>query len=241
MLDAVELPIGDYQNLRIAVLDEDIDFTYVEETGGTEKKQLKIPSDELKLGAFTVGDSSTQTFVIEFGLIQALTYNPGPDRYILKPRGIRIVRLEDASSISGIVDLSAIHLLDGCSDKTDASIGNTAYLYENHGLDTSLLGDIFIREDGGEEPEFDPDVASNVVAPLSSTNIDGTTGEFLFSYLNSGNYTLAISCKANADDPIIYNEIEVPSPSAQLIELSLKKETDLDCRFPNPEACTETE
>jgi hypothetical protein len=104
VLDSVELPVGDYQNLRIVI--QDNEDTYVEESGSSIHKELKVPSGELKLGGFSVSDISSQTFVIEFGLRQAMTYNPGPDRYILKPTGVRIVRLEDAASISGTVDLS---------------------------------------------------------------------------------------------------------------------------------------
>lgn len=239
VLDSVILPVGDYQNLRIVVLDENLSDTYVNEVGGSESKPLKVPSSELKLGSFTVGNSSTQSFVVEFGLNQAMTYNPGPDRYILKPRGVRIVRLENAASISGTVDLTALHLLEGCSDKADISVGNVAYLYSGHDLDESLLGDVFIREDDSEElVEFDENVAANIIQPNVSVPIDGATGEYLFSYLNPGDYTLAISCQSAVDDPVIYDEIVIPSASGQVIEVSLASEAALSCDFPDPETCS---
>ena len=234
VLDSVMLPVGEYQNMRLVILDEDINNSYVDDNDG--RKNIKVPSDQLKLGAFTVGGQSSQTFVVEFGLRQAMTYNPGPDRYILKPRGVRVVRLENASSVAGTVDLAAIHILDGCSDKVDVSVGNVAYLYAGHNLDTSLLGDVFIREDDDQDdPEVDEDVAANIIAPAVATAIDDNgdgTGGFLFSYLDTGDYTLAISCKAENDDPVIYDGISIPLPDAQLIELALASEVDLQCDFP---------
>lgn len=238
VLDSVMLPVGDYQNLRIQVLDNDIDKTYVWEDGGLAAKELKVPSGELKLGSFTVSSDSTQTFVVEFALNQAMTYNPGRDRYILKPRGIRVVRLVDAAHISGVVDLTSLHAREGCSEKLDTSIGNVAYLYAGHDLETNLLGDVFVREDGSEEfQEFDGDVPANIIAPITSAPIDGMTGEYLFSYLQPGSYSLAISCQAELDDPVIYDQVVIPSPANQLIEVDLEAETQLECNFPDPASC----
>lgn len=237
VLDLVELPVGEYQNLRIEVVDEDVNASYVDENGGA-RKLIKVPSGELKLGAFTVGDLSSQTFVIEFGLRQAMTYNPGPERYILKPRGVRIVRLADASSISGQVNLADIHLDAACSAKPDQTIGNVAYLYAGHDLDADLLGDVFVRTDEDvQNPEIDPTVPANIIAPLVATTIDGVTGNYLFSYLNAGDYTVAISCLAADDDPVNYDEIVIPAPSNALIEVSLPVETNVDCDFPNTLGC----
>ncbi len=247
VLDSVKLPVGDYQNLRVVVLDEDIEDTYVDEVGGSESKALKIPSNELKLGGFSVGNTSSQTFVVEFGLRQAMTYNPGPDRYILKPRGVRIVRLEDASTISGNVDISTA----SCTPSADTSLSHVAYLYEGHDLDAASLADVFVREsdltdfDGVpvDGTDFDGSVPDNVIAPHVATSID-ENGDYLFSYLNAGNYTVAISCNAVADSSIIYDEITVPSPAGQIVELVLEKETDIECDFveglePYDESCTE--
>lgn len=246
VLDSVTLPVGDYQNLRIVVLDEDTDLTYVVEKDDIERKQLKVPSNELKLGSFTVSNESTQTFVVEFALNQAMTYNPkngngGKDRYILKPRGIRVVKLADASDIEGTVDLANIHLRAPCDTKEDQTIGNVVYLYEGHGLDSTLLGDLFVREGGSAEfQEFDGNVPANIIQPVASATVDTEEvyGKYLFSYLQPGNYTLAISCVAQNDDPVIYNGSAIPAPAAQIIELELGSETSLECNFPDEEQCT---
>jgi len=220
VLDSVTLPVGEYQNLIIEVLDDQSTETYVQETVEGVHKELMVPSNELKLGRFTVSATSSQTFVVEFGLRHAMTHNPGPDRYILKPRGVRIVRLADASNISGTVDVSTV----SCVPSDDTSISHVAYLYEDHGLDAELLGDVFDRE-------IDTDVPENIIAPAVATSIDGVTGYYLFPYLNDGDYTVAISCNAIEDNAADYDEITIPSPAGHLVELTLATETNMTCDF----------
>jgi len=234
VLDSVALPVGDYQNLIIEVLDDsENNDTYVQEIGSEEHKNLKVPSKTLKLGGFTVSATSSQTFVVEFGLRHAMTYNPGPDRYILKPRGVRIVRLADASNISGNVELTS-----SCDPSDDTSLSHVAYLYEGHELNAELLGDVFVREsdlDVAEQSfagtDFDENVPENIIAPVVATSVDGETGEYLFSYLNDGDYTIAISCNAPEDNSVIYDEITIPSPAPHLVELTLATETNMACDF----------
>jgi hypothetical protein len=243
VLDSVELPVGDYQNLRIVIVNDA--GTFVQEKGSAFTNELKVPSGELKLGGFTVSPTSSQTFVVEFGLRQAMTSNPrknSPDRYILKPRGVRIVRLEDAANISGTVDLSTA----SCLATDDTSLSHTAYLYAGHDLDAALLGDVFVREadldasevneastdvDAEAPPAFDANVADNIIAPLVATSINADNGEYLFSYLNAGNYTVAISCNASEDDPTLYNGITVPSPAGLIVELTVAKNEGMTCNF----------
>jgi len=241
VLDSVKLPVGDYQNLRIVILNDD--ETYVQETDNDTRNELKVPSGELKLGGFSVSATSSQTFVVEFGLRQAMTYNPGPKRYILKPTGVRIVRLENASNISGTVDLSTA----SCLPTDDTSLSHVAYLYEGHDLDAELLGDVFVREADIDETQgnvagtdFDADVADNITAPVVATSID-ENGYYLFSYLNDGDYTVAISCNAPADDPTLYNGITVPSPTGLVVELAIATNESITCDFTegfNVEACS---
>ncbi len=237
VIDSVDLPVGDYKNIRIAILDEDVNLSYVEEDTTGLIKPIKVPSNELKLGGFTVGDFSTQTFVVEFGLRQSLVYNPGPpgkDRYILKPRGVRVVDLEDASTLMGSVDLAAMHTFPPCDAKPDSQVGNMAYLYAGHGLDPNLLGDEFVREaDAAPGEDFDPNVPDDVIAPVVSVEVEGgDVNGYLFSYLYSGDYTLALSCVAENDDPVTYDSIVIPAPSTELVEISLGIEENQTCDFP---------
>jgi len=113
VLDDVQLPVGDYANMLIDVIDEGIENSYV--TDATGVKPLKVPSQTLKLGGFTITPNSKQSMVVEFGLQQSMTYNPGPDRYILKPR--------EALGSGGTA--------------------GKIYLYEGHSLNVTKLADNF--------------------------------------------------------------------------------------------------
>ncbi len=230
VLDSVELPVGSYRDLRLEILDEDVNYSYVEEMAGGPLKPIKVPSGELKLGGFDVEPRSTQTFVIEFGLRQSLTYNPGPDRYILKPRGVRIVGLERATTVAGTVDLTALHLQEGC-DAVDPGTGDAVYLYPGVGLDAAALAD-----------DFDADIARDAdgrIAPLASAML-GSDGSFTFAYLEPGAYTVAATCTAAADDPDrLDDRIVVPQPSNQIAEATLERGERAQCTLGNAEpSCT---
>ena len=233
VLDSVVLPVGRYSDLRLDVVDEDLNASFVEESAGSALKTLKVPSGELKLGGFEVSPLATQTFVVEFGLRQSMTYNPGPDRYLLKPRGVRVVRLEEAAGIEGRVDLSALHERAPCDEKADPAVGNVVYLYAGHGLDAAALAD-----------DFDAGLAGSAgdgrLAPLASATL-GEDGRFVLSWLEPGDYTLAASCRAEGDDADALDGLAVPLPTDQRVELALERGVRGSCALGGPApACTTT-
>ena len=224
VLDDIQLPVGEYSNMLLEVIDEDIDKSYV--TDATGVKTLKVPSQILKLGAFTITPNSKQSMVVEFGLQQSMTYNPGPDRYILKPRGVRIVSVDEAANVSGTIDHGLLQAFEQC-DPTD--LGGTSgklYIYEGHGLDATALAD-----------NYDPAVAAdatNKVAPIASSSLDAEI--YVLSYLEPGNYTLSVSCHAEVDDADGLDNIVVPNPANQLTEISLSEGNSLVCSIPLDES-----
>ena len=222
IVDGLMLEPGSYQNLRLRVLDGDISLTYVMEAGGAIKP-LKVPSSELKLGGFDVAIGLAQAFVIEFDLGKATTYNPGPDRYILKPRGVRIVDVEQAALIAGIVD-AALFDAGACATKVDPTVGNVVYLYAGHGLPTDALGDHF-------DPLVDSAAAAQLVEPFASETV-AADGSYLFSYLPSGPYTLAFACDAANDDSEVDDGIVIPDPVDQWTELTIQPGEQRPCDFP---------
>ena len=224
VLDSVVLPVGNYTDLRIGILDEDTNLTYVEEIEGSAVKELKVPSDEIKLGAFTVDERSTQTFIVEFDLRQAMTYNPSPDRYILKPRGVRIVSLISSAQILGHVDTLDLSADTLCSEKLDINVGNMMYLYAGHNLDANLLTDVF-------DPEIADSAPEGAISPYAVTSVD-TLGDFQISFITPGNYTLAYSCLAESDASDTYDNIILPAPASEIVELTLGDGEDAFCGFP---------
>jgi hypothetical protein len=228
IIEGLELEAGEYDQLRLSVIDENTGFSWVEEIeGGTARKELKVPSDGLKLGGFTVETGGVQVFVLEFDLRKAMTYNPGnKDRYILKPRGVRVVEVEAAASISGVVDtaLFSDDTTTTCSAKLDPTDGNVIYLYQGHDLDPANLADNF-------DSELDGDAPDTAIAPYTSQGVeaDGSYGIF---YLPAGDYTLAFSCDAEYDDPDLLDGIVIPSPATEIVELSLGVGEPKTCDLP---------
>ncbi|MBW2295752.1 MAG: DUF4382 domain-containing protein [Deltaproteobacteria bacterium] len=214
-----ELEIGDYQNIRLEILDENTDDSYVLEIGDAERKLLKVPSDQLKLGGFEVESGGAQFFVIEFNLPRSMTYNPGPDRYILKPRGVRVVDVEAAAEVRGV---ALGDLLDDCDD-ADEGHANRVYLYKGHGLDATLLGDAF-------DPDIDDTVPAGTIEPYASEDLDEFNA-YEIGFVNAGNYTLAFSCNAAPDDADFFDDIPIPAPENQLTEITLEAGDEQVCDF----------
>ena len=222
----VELDVGDFQNLRLEIIDEDIELTYVkelEEFGGAIRP-LKVPSGELKLGRFEVEDSGEQTFILEFGLRKAMTYNPGPDRYILKPRGVRVVEVARGTSIEGMVEANLFNGAPPCREKTDPFDGNVMYLYQGTDLDPANFADDF-------DPELDLVAAAASYLEPFATETVADDGSYLFSYLPAGNYTLAFSCDATEDRPNSDDDIIIPSPEGELVEVVMSPGERWACDF----------
>ncbi|WP_096086458.1 DUF4382 domain-containing protein [Agaribacterium haliotis] len=222
VLDDVELPIGQYQSLIVNVLAHDIEQSYVLETDSNTPLELKVPSGELKLGAFNVDERSTQTLIVEFDLNQAMTYNPSPERYILKPRGVRIVGLEQAATLVGDVDLIALHQVEACSDKAELELGNAVYLYPGHGHDVSLLSDA--HDSLASAP-------STIVMPYAIAPVLAD-GSYQMPFIEAGDYTLAFNCLASEDNNDLYQRQQIPLPSTELIELSFAPGEDALCNLP---------
>ncbi len=201
----VDLDVANYQNLRLDIIDDDITLSYVEESDGTIRP-IKVPSTELKLGGFEVENSGDQTFILEFGLRKAMTYNPGPERYILKPRGVRIIEVNRGTTIEGIVEADLFGGAPPCDEKLDPLVGNVMYLYQGIGLDPADFADDF-------DPAVDTTAAASYLEPFA-TEMVAADGTYLFSYLPAGDYTLAFSCDATEDNPDFDNDIMIPSPGA---------------------------
>jgi hypothetical protein len=219
----VELNVAEYQNLRLEIIDND---SYVKGLDGGIWP-LKVPSGELKLGRFEVEDSGDQTFILEFGLRKAMTYNPGPDRYILKPRGVRIVEVERGTTIGGVVSTDFFDGAPPCDEKPDPSAGNVMYIYQGIGLDPTEFADNF-------DPALDPDAAADFLEPYAAETVEAD-GTYLFSYLPADDYTLALSCDAIDDDSDFHDGIVVPSPEDVFIEVSTSPGEDWACDFGLPD------
>ncbi|ARN74110.1 DUF4382 domain-containing protein [Oceanicoccus sagamiensis] len=222
VIEDLEVPSGTYTSVELTILNDEavIDDSYVIEVDDTQKI-LKIPSDDLKLDGFVVDEpeeeGDTQTFTIDFNLRQSMTYNPGQERYILKPNGIRVQDNSGDRTIRGDVDSGLFDTEEDCADKEDPTAGNIIYLYEGTELGIENLADMF------DEDNSSTDIPDGAIAPYAVVAVmeDGMDNwAYEFAYLPAGEYTLVFTCDAVEDDPDDYDGLTLPLPEEQIIELS---------------------
>ncbi|WP_341502293.1 DUF4382 domain-containing protein [Gallaecimonas sp. GXIMD4217] len=209
-LDGVVIPAGTYTDLRLSILDENLDLSWV--TTGEGKFELKGPSDELKLGGFEAAAGGNLAFTIDFNLRKAMTYNPGPQRYIIKPRGVELLETATLGAISGTV---AADLAANCANEEGTTFG-AVYLYQGHGI-------------ANPSEDFDAGAAgapADATASFSSTTValDGEVYGYKFGLVESGDYSLAYSCNGEADLPETFEGPElvtIPAEGTAVQEVTL--------------------
>ncbi len=188
LLENVEIPAGDYNQIRLAVNAVDVVMdSYITINGS--QHELRVPSGSqsgLKLNTpftiakgtvgMTVADENS-VYTIDFDLRKSIVYAPGQG-YMLKPV-LRLVQNINTGTISGTV--AGNLLLDpNCSD-------NDPHMYV-------FAGENIIPDDiDGNEPN-----------PVTTALVkyDGETGIYSYEvgFLSAGDYTLALSCSADLDD-----------------------------------------
>ncbi|WP_232784092.1 DUF4382 domain-containing protein [Moritella sp. Urea-trap-13] len=219
IISDIALRTGEYKNLIIHIKPEQALNYVIKIAAPGVEEDLKQPSNELKLGGFTVIDEAVQAFTIEFDLRKSLVMrgnNVNNKGYILKPHGVTIVDTDKAASLSGNVEASLLEAED-----CDAATGNFVYLYQGQGLLIDSLADNF-------DIEFiDPLPDPSLTAPYASTSVDLVTGDYAFGYLPSGYYTVAFSCSAVGDDPVKFDGLIIPDPAEQFKELILPDSQEL--------------
>jgi hypothetical protein len=221
LLDQVMLTPGTYDKVTLHVADESFNTSYGLTQAG-EQKLLKVPSDRLQLGGFTLtADQRDSTWVIEFDLRTAMTYNPTPERYILKPRGIRIQNQRSSATLSGIVDLNFFGAQASCGDnkvvylydaaefdgfditnEAEAPVTDTFTLSQAEvDIVTGLISDQF-------DPVLDDTAPEGAVRPFASVDVDAS-GNYTIAFLPTGNYVALFSCTAAADDANQYDALSL--------------------------------
>ena len=227
VLDGLELDAQTYSAVKLTLLDEDINRSYVQESDDT-LKQLNIPGTTLDLPGMRLS-SGDEAYTVVFSLAQALQYQESSDDYLLATDGLRVQDNATAASLSGRVDSSLFDTQPPCDAKEDPELGNRIYLYEGNGLAASRTSDVFTTASSTEIPD-------DAVMPFSVATLveDALTGnwQYIFGFLPAGDYTMAFSCDTSDDDPVNYDGYDIPLPTDQSYDVSLdegEKETcDLD-------------
>lgn len=185
LLDGVELEAGSYQWMRLKVNTEEALDTYIVLEDGSSY-ELEIPSGSqsgLKMNrGFDLAVNGTVDFTIDFDLRKSITVkglNQGNPEFKLRPT-LRVTDNSEVGHIKGNVDGTLLTNL--CNDNTHYGV----YIFE--GSDAT------------------PDDEGSVNSPLTSSLIDEQF-QYEIGFINAGDYTLALTCMADLDDPEIDDDI----------------------------------
>ena len=193
LLENVEIPAGDYNQIRLAVNAEfdGVMDSYITIDGS--QHELRVPSGSqsgLKLNTpFTIAAGTTgmtvadedSVYTIDFDLRKSIVYAPGQG-YMLKPV-LRLVQNINTGTISGTVD-SQLLVGANCSDQLPFT-GNSVYVFAGENITPNDI-------DGTES---DP-----VTTAMVNFNNESGIYNYEVGFLSAGDYTLALTCSADRDD-----------------------------------------
>lgn len=180
-----ELSEGNYTGVRLLFDEDRADDAFVTTLDGREFPLLLAESDYAPL-SFSIddNDSSSDSFTLLLDLRRALRFDDDRNEYTLTPV-MRAVNTEDMSRIDGNISVT-------CPASDDLSEG-AIYLFT--GRDVT--------------PD---DIDGAGVEPFATTPVFTTQGgaSFFYSlrYLPAGDYTLAVSCVGNDEDPGVDDDLE---------------------------------
>ncbi len=181
-----ELPEGSYTGVRL-ILDEDQgDDAFVALSGETGTFPLNIVAGDYASIDFEFEEDSrdSESYILMLDLRQSLSFDDDNDEYTITPV-LRAVRSEDISRIDG--DLSV-------SCPAGDSLGEGAvYLFEGNDITPDDL------DNSGVEPF--------ATAPVLTDN-NGASFFYSLRVLPEGDYTMALTCIGNDDDPATDEDLE---------------------------------
>jgi hypothetical protein len=194
LLENVEIPAGDYNQIRLAVNAEfdDVMDSYITIDG--TQYELRVPSGSesgLKLNTpFTIAEGTegmtvadeNSVYTIDFDLRKSIVNPVGQPGYFLKPV-LRLVQNINTGTISGTVD-SQFLVGANCSDQNPLT-GNSVYVFAG----TNITPD-----------DIDGIEAEPVTTAL--VNFDDQSGLYSYEvgFISAGDYTLTLSCSADLDN-----------------------------------------
>lgn len=185
MFSSEELPEGSYTGVRL-LLDEDQDDSFVALSDTTEQFTLNMAEGESASIDFEFEDNDRQSesITLMLDLRQSLSFNDDDDEYTFTPV-LRAVRGEDISSIEGDLTVS-------CPSGDSLNEG-AVYLYQGNDITPDDL------DNSGVEPF--------ATSPVF-TSSDNSSLFYSLRVLPEGDYTLALTCIGNDDDPVTDEDLE---------------------------------
>jgi len=184
-----ELPAGRYNWIRLHLqpdgapsLDPDeIPTTSYVLLEDDKRFNLTVRSQNgLRLvSGFTVTANETTAYTLDVDLRRALTKPRSDvfaDTYFLRP-ALRLVRNSDVGHLFGTVETGDLALLDACPSPS-----------------------VYVFDGDDQTAPVDVDMSSDV-GPVTTALVDESDNSFRVGFLPAGDYSLALTCNANDDDP----------------------------------------
>jgi uncharacterized protein YfaP (DUF2135 family) len=176
-----ELPEGRYTGVRLLLdtdQDDDEAFVTVVGTNGGSFPMNVVAGDYASIDfEFEDNDNQSEAITLMLDLRQSLSFDDDNDEYTFTPV-LRAVRTEDISSIEGNLTVTC--------PAGDSLIEGAVYLFQGENITPDDL------DGAGVEPF--------ATAPVLTGN---NNSSFFYSLrvLPQGNYTMAVTCNGNDDDP----------------------------------------
>lgn len=205
LVDRTIVPAGEYSWLRLHVnasIDEVFDSYVTLQDGNSYELNMPSASQSgLKINTpFTLDADVDTSKTIDFDLRKSLVLT-GSGKYQLRPT-LRLVDDALAGSITGTVDEALISSPDQCSDN-DPDTGNAVYVYKGFDVVPEDLNNSNIND---------------VVTTNVSWNDQLKEYVFVVGFLEAGNYTIALTCQADLDDPAFKDTILFVSTENATVE-----------------------
>jgi hypothetical protein len=209
ILDNETVPSGEYSWLRLMVnAQPNVRDSYI--VVGGEEFELRIPSGDesgLKLNqGFIVPAGGSADFTIDFDLRKSVHDPVGSSDYLLRP-SLRIVDNTQVGTLTGNVD-SSFFAGGSCS------------------------GAVYVFFDGTADAPDDEDGEGGGPDPITSALVpDDGVYAYTVSFLSGGDYHIAFTCDAAADDPAVDNDAATVAFLAEATVTVIANETT-DYPFP---------
>lgn len=199
LLSSYDLPAGDYQWLRLHV-EAGAGASFVIDDDGNDfdlytpgqLPSVANPVDWIELPIpFEVPDDDQLWLVLDIDLRKSLGVFPAEGYYVLRP-AFRFADYDRSGAVSGAVDAALVEAA-ACTSDAVTGAGNAVYVFRGGGV---TPGDIYVDADG---------TALDALSPYATSTVQKQAGAYSYkvAYLPEGTYTLALTCEALGDDPLV--------------------------------------
>ncbi|MFH7320200.1 DUF4382 domain-containing protein [Desulfurivibrio sp. D14AmB] len=196
LLEEELLPAGKYEWIRLMVdAEPGVSDTYL--VTATGEHELTVPSGDqtgLKLNrGFVVPAGGRTDFTIDFDLRKSLVLDA--QGYKLRPT-LRLIDNSEVGAVAGQVDVAAL---------CPSEIGVAIYVFPD-------------RDTQPEDINIDQNQGPLVAAPVRFQEDEGNYC-YRAAFLPAGDYTLALTCQADQDDPASDEDLEFVGQQNAVVEV----------------------